>query len=241
MDASSKLSVVVDPMAVSRRYGMQVGYNAALVMTLAARPQGTTMGEIRSHTGQNQYNVFKRAEELKHLVIRKGNGAQMHLKLIHRDDRDSLPPSATTPTDSQSDERLVHLLEEEQKKEEAVVLTFSLERDLQLALRRSLSQLEPGLKEADGGSEEDFRDITAWDKDGNLVVIELKAVKARNEAVAQLLTYMGEVAAKKGMGGDKVRGILVAPHFQEKAITAASMLPNVTLKTYRVSFVFGDA
>lgn len=52
MDASSKLSVVVDPMAVSRRYGMQVGYNAALVMTLAARPQGTTMGEIRSHTGQ---------------------------------------------------------------------------------------------------------------------------------------------------------------------------------------------
>lgn len=121
------------------------------------------------------------------------------------------------------------------------MLTFSLERDLQLALRRNLSQLEAGLTEADGGIEEDYRDITATDKDGNVVVIELKAVKAGKETVAQLLSYMGEVAAKKGIAGDRIRGLLVAPDFQEKALSAASVLPRVRLKTYRVSFLFGDA
>jgi len=193
------------------------------------------MGEISSHTGQGQYNVFKRAEFLGHTVIRESKGAQMHIRLIHRDDRDGQSQTIIA-TAIQPDNGLTQI-----KENEAVVLTFSLERDLQLALRRNLAQLEPGLAEADGGSEEDFRDITATDKDGNLVVIEVKAVKAGKEAVAQLLSYMGEVAAKKGIAGNRIRGLLVAPDFQERALSAASILPQVTLKTYRVNFVFGDA
>ncbi|PKA43218.1 hypothetical protein CWR43_14325 [Rhizobium sullae] len=169
------------------------------------------MGEISSHTGQGQYNVFRRAEDLGHTVLRQGKGAQMRIRLIHRDDRDSLSQTSIAPADIQPDNGLT-----QSEENEAVVLTFSLERDLQLALRRNLAQLEPGLTEADDGSEEDFRDITALDKEENLVVIELKAVKAGKDAVAQLLSYMGDVVKKKGVASNKVRGILVAPDFQEK-------------------------
>ncbi|ANL47551.1 restriction endonuclease domain-containing protein [Rhizobium phaseoli] len=219
------------------RFGLNVRDNAALAISLAARPQGTTMGEISSHTGQGQYNVFKRAEDLGHTVIRQGKGAQMRIRLIHRDDRNSLSQTGIdAPAHVQADNALI-----QSDENKAVVLTFALERDLQLALRRNLAQLEAGLTEADGGSEEDFRDITAKDKDGNLVVIEVKAVKAGKEAVAQLLSYMGEVAAKNGIAGNRIRGLLVAPDFQERALSAASILPQVTLKTYRVNFVFGDA
>lgn len=75
------------------RFGMRVGDKATLALSLAARPQGTTMGEISRHTGQGQYSVFNRAEALGHTVIREGKGAQMRIRLIHRDDRDRLSPA----------------------------------------------------------------------------------------------------------------------------------------------------
>jgi hypothetical protein len=217
------------------RFGLRVGDKAALAIRLAARPEGTTMGEIRSHTGQGQYNVFKRVEELGHTVIREGKGYRMHIRIVHRDERDGPSRVKIVQTTSQPINGLKQVDETQ-----AVILTFSLERDLQRALRRNLSQLELGLTEADGGSEEDFRDITVRDKDENLVVIELKAVKAGRDAVAQLLTYMGDVAKKKGLASNKVRGILVAPEFQEMALAAASVVPSIKLRTYKVSFTFGD-
>jgi endonuclease len=73
--------------------------------------------------------------------------------------------------------------------------TFSLERDLQAALRRSIVQLEPGLTVVDGGAERSVPsgriDILAQDQTGARVVIELKAVRAPRDAVAQTLAYMG--------------------------------------------------
>ncbi|MER9724646.1 MULTISPECIES: endonuclease NucS domain-containing protein [unclassified Mesorhizobium] len=211
-----------------------MGDKAALAVGLAARPQGTTMGEIRSHTDQGQYNVFKRLEEVGHTVIRKGKGAQMRIWLRHK---------AAGEADLKEANEVVDMLPREVVDEvnDAVMLTFSLERDLQVALRANLAQLEDGLVVADHGSEEKFRDITAQDRDGNLVVIELKATKAGKDAVAQLLAYMAEAATMRNVDKGKVRGILVAPAFQEKALSAASMTPAVALKTYRVGFSFTDA
>jgi hypothetical protein len=78
---------------------------------------------------------------------------------------------------------------------EAIDATFGLERDLQLALRKHIDQLEPGLKIADAGREltvESGRiDITAEDSGGTTVVIELKAGLADRETVGQVLGYMG--------------------------------------------------
>ena len=220
-------------MNAKTKYGVRMGDKTELAVRLAARPQGATMGEIRSHTDQNHYNIFKRLEEVGHTVVRKGQGSSMRIWLSHKDDEGADIIDADELLDAPFDK----LINDDG---ESAELSFSLERDLQLALRSNLDQLEKGLKEADGGSEENFRDITAIDTNGNIVVIELKAIKAGKDAVAQLLAYMGEVASSRKLRNDKVRGILVAPSFQEKALSAASMVPNIALKTYRASFSFRD-
>jgi hypothetical protein len=120
-----------------------------------------------------------------------------------------------------------------------VAQTFGLEKDLQTALRASLEDLEPGLVVADGGSEQKveagFIDILARDTSGAWVVIELKADVSRPAAVAQVLAYMGCVAADNG--GD-VRGILVAADHDPRVEFAARAVPNLELKRYRYRFEF---
>ncbi|MBZ9701624.1 MULTISPECIES: hypothetical protein [unclassified Mesorhizobium] len=51
-------------------WGLNVGENAAIAVSFAARKEGATMGEISSHTGQNLYNVFKRFKEFGHHVAK---------------------------------------------------------------------------------------------------------------------------------------------------------------------------
>ena len=101
-----------------------------------------------------------------------------------------------------------------------------LERDMQVALRRAIEQLEPGLAIIDDGAERSvasgFIDITARDGDGAIVVIELKTGTARRDAVAQVLSYMGDIAEEEP--DSQVRGILVAGDFDRKARAAARMV-----------------
>lgn len=117
-------------------------------------------------------------------------------------------------------------------------LTFAFERDLQAFLRANLEFLEPDLEAIDQGREENYRDITARDKDGNIVVIELKAGTARANAISQILAYMGEVQTEMNTDDAGIRGILVASNFQEKVYSAASMVPNLSLVKYRYHFTF---
>ena len=115
-----------------------------------------------------------------------------------------------------------------------------LERDLQIALRSKIEQLEPGLAVIDKGAERSVDsgriDITARDSSGTTVVIELKAGVAGQRAVAQILSYMGDVSEEDG----DVRGILVASGFDAKAKTASRMVPSLILRQYDVRFTFLD-
>ena len=119
-----------------------------------------------------------------------------------------------------------------------------LERDLQSALRRAIEQLEPGLEIFDDGAERSvasgFIDITARDARGAIVVIELKTGTARQGAVAQVLSYMGDIAEEEP--DQTVRGLLVAGDFDKKARSAARVLSNhvLALRSYRVRFEFED-
>ena len=116
---------------------------------------------------------------------------------------------------------------------------FGLERDLQAALRDCIEQLEPGLEITDGGAERSvasgFIDITAKAPDDTVVVIELKAGAARREAIGQILSYMGDIADEEP---GRVRGILVAGDFNDKARAAARVEPTLSLRRYRVTFEF---
>lgn len=119
--------------------------------------------------------------------------------------------------------------------------SFSLERDLQRALRGNIEQLEPGLKITDGGTERTVDagriDITAEDDGGNIVVIELKAGTAGMDSIGQILSYMGSIESPEGKD---VRGILVAYDFDERLVMAAKAVPNISLKAYSVQFTFED-
>lgn len=116
---------------------------------------------------------------------------------------------------------------------------LSLERDLERALRANLAQIEPGLVLADGGVQMQVPsgriDILAQDAQGRRVVIELKAVRAPRDAVAQVLAYMGDLQAE---GGAPVRGVLIAPDFDPRAISAARMVSALALMRFSFQFSF---
>jgi RecB family endonuclease NucS len=114
------------------------------------------------------------------------------------------------------------------------------ERDLKHALHKNIGQLETELKITDGGKEQivkyggmaepGFIDITAEDRKGATVVIELKKGKAGRRAIGQILGYMGiRMREKKRI---RVRGILVAEDFSPQGIAAARPVPNLQLSRY---------
>ena len=91
------------------------------------------------------------------------------------------------------------------------------EKELNDALMDDLEFLEPGLKPIN--QQQVFRtgvcDIIAQDKDGKLVVIELKRRQADYGAVTQLKRYVEQVEKMKGV---QTRGILLAPDIRKSAM-----------------------
>jgi RecB family endonuclease NucS len=128
--------------------------------------------------------------------------------------------------------------EDEALVDDAIEGKFGLESDLQEALRGNIGQLEAEMKVIDGGKEKTVAsgriDITAEDKQGNTVVIELKAGTADHKAIGQLLSYMGDLMND----GKQVRGILIAGDFSPRAIAAARAVPGIVLRQYAFQFSF---
>lgn len=121
--------------------------------------------------------------------------------------------------------------------------SFSLERDMQRAIRDDISALGSGLRIVDEGVERAVDsgrvDITCENVgDGSLVVIEMKAGKADARAVAQILGYMGDLSEEEAPR--LVRGILVAHGFDQRARSAARMVPSLQLLKYSIRFEFNE-
>lgn len=124
--------------------------------------------------------------------------------------------------------------------QEAVKQKLSLERDMQMALRNNISQLEQGLRIIDDGAERSvasgFIDILCEDEMGATVVIELKAGKTDPRVVGQILGYMGDILEENGES--PTRGIIVAHEFDRRTSSAARAVPNLKLVRYSISFSF---
>jgi hypothetical protein len=122
--------------------------------------------------------------------------------------------------------------------EETIEASVSLERDLHNWLTTRLSEIEPGLILADGGVEYQTEigriDILAKEETGGLVAVEIKAGKAKDGALGQLLGYMGCLSSSNKQS--KVRGILIASGFDARVLCAVRGLPNVKLVKYQLLF-----
>jgi len=123
--------------------------------------------------------------------------------------------------------------------EEATEITFSLEKDLQKALRENIQSLERGLKIIDDGKEKSTIagriDITAIDSSNMCVVIELKAIEAKSDVIAQILAYMEAV---KQESKEECRGIIIASGFSDRVKLAAKQIPSLRLVEYSFQFSF---
>jgi RecB family endonuclease NucS len=122
--------------------------------------------------------------------------------------------------------------------ERAIEARVSLERDLHEYLARNLASVEPGLRLRRDGLEFQTAagriDILAVDSRERPVVIEVKAGRASDSALGQLLGYVGCLAETPR----DVRGILVAFEFDDRVMYATRALPNVQLVKYAVNFRF---
>jgi hypothetical protein len=120
---------------------------------------------------------------------------------------------------------------------------FPYEEDLKNYLAKNLQVIERGLQVYEkngitgieypvGGR---FIDILAVDRDGGFVVVELKVSKGYEKTIGQLLRYMGWVQ-KNLAAGARVRGVIVANEINEDLKLAASLMPDVKLAEYEISF-----
>lgn len=143
-----------------------------------------------------------------------------------------------TPTDTLDEPS--ELMSTETEALEPSGLAFRLEREMQSAVRKQLTNLEEGLVEADGGFERRVStgsiDIVARDTQGRLVVIELKAGQCPAGAMEQVLGYAE--ALQDAEPNETVRAILIASEFSDRIRSAARRTTDLKLLRYEFNLRF---
>jgi len=123
--------------------------------------------------------------------------------------------------------------------EETINSRLSLEKDLHSYLSKNISEIGQNLVLVEDGIEYQIDagriDLLAKDNQNNTVVIELKAGKANDSALGQLLGYIG-CLSEKPEKYKNIKGILVASDFDKRVIYAVKNLSNIKLVKYQVAF-----
>ena len=103
--------------------------------------------------------------------------------------RIELPSNDEIPLNDNADNEITDAVQD------SVEMSVTLERDLHAYFAHKLNEIESGLSLVDNGVEYETEagriDILAKDINGGLVVIELKAGKANDNALGQILGYIG--------------------------------------------------
>ena len=126
--------------------------------------------------------------------------------------------------------------------EQSPAIAREREPDLRELVRANLALLEPGLTMTDGGPptarDSGSSGIRATDRAGVPVIIEATTQAAGAELLVRLLALMG---THQYDPAEPARGILIANRFSRELAAAARAVPNLELRTYRVTVAFGDA
>lgn len=122
--------------------------------------------------------------------------------------------------------------------EEYYEASVSLERDLEDCFVRNIASLEAGLvfQERQFKTDVGIVDVLARDRNGYLVVIEIKIGEAKDSAVGQIARYMGWLVKTKP--SEKIRGIIVASDFADGTAYSASIRPGLSLLRFKIHFEF---
>lgn len=122
----------------------------------------------------------------------------------------------------------------------AATLEISNKEDLIKALKLNIEVLEEGLEilSLERSVKSGFKvDILCKDHQGSLVPVKIKPEKAKTEDLIILNAIVADLVIETG---SKVRGLLVAPAFDENVIDIVDQLPQVRLKKYSVKIDFED-
>jgi len=210
--------------------------------------------KIKSITVQMHVNgmSINNRQRKHHTNIKPGSGHDLFYKLGPNafrlwDAEKDEPPfyASTSDVDESADEMSADVESEEfeDREDGPIAREFALESDLRNYISRNLSVIESGLRlyEDEGITGIEFAadgrriDILCQDRDGHFVVLELKVSRGYDRVMGQILRYMAWV--KKNLADDKpVRGMIVASHITSDLKLAASLVPDVSLVEYEISF-----
>ncbi len=104
-----------------------------------------------------------------------------------------------------------------------------------VVLRQSLTVAPRNLNAYEFPAGKRFIDILAVGADGAFVVVELKVSRGYERAKGQLLRYMAWVRNNLSNGAT-VRGAVVANEISDDLKLASSLVPNIQLVVYEISF-----
>lgn len=114
-----------------------------------------------------------------------------------------------------------------------------LERDLENYLAQNLHDIEPGLILEGRGRQQPTTvgtmDLFARAANGDLVVIELKKVRASDKVFGQICRYMGWVSMKYAPPETRVRGYIIGSEIDQKLQYAASVVGEPIMRLKRFS------
>lgn len=121
----------------------------------------------------------------------------------------------------------------------SITKTTLLEANLENFLAERIEQLEEGMKlikkQLDTGVVGRL-DLLCEDKEGNIVVVELKKMKAGSSIIDQIQRYMGWIMDNYLKKGQDIRGIIVVGKKDTALEYAVKANPKIQIKVFEITF-----
>lgn len=133
-------------------------------------------------------------------------------------------------------------------KAEIIDRSFAAEAHLRDFLVKNLGTIEEGLQlyvDESGTVGVEYKtdmgriDILAVDKNGWLLVVELKVERGPDEVCGQIMRYVGWVK-RHIAAGKPVRGLIVARHISDRIRYALADVPDITTREYQLNITLRD-